>query len=270
MSLNIKRYEDDLKVLVAKASELELIMLAAFMEKDDAEAALLQAGIPEQAKKLIAGRSSFKNAYEGWYSESLSLLKQLLPDRVADFVDLYAVPKGRKEILASNYKMQDYLRGTTVTRSGGQRITGPEHAHPAFQGQAAILQAADRRFRSSLFEIKQLVQADLFDSELDAGRELAKNGFLRAAGAIAGVVLEKHLRQVCDDHGVKVIKKNPGISDFNELLKTNGVIDVPQWRHISFLGDIRNLCDHNKQKEPTASQVDDLLGGTEKVIKTIS
>ena len=113
------------------------------------------------------------------------------------------------------------------------------------------------------------MQADLFDSEIDAARELLKNKFLRAAGAIAGVVLEKHLHQVCDDHGVKITKKNPSISDLNELLKANAIIDIPQWRHIALLGDIRNLCDHNKQKEPTAQQINDLIDGTDKVLKTI-
>lgn len=131
------------------------------------------------------------------------------------------------------------------------------------------MKAANRRFESSLFEIRQLVQADLFDGEIGAARELQKNKFLRAAGAIAGVVLEKHLRQVCDDHNIKVLKKNPSIGDLNELLKAESVIDVPQWRFTSMLADIRNICDHNKQKEPTEQQVTDLIDGTDKVLKTV-
>ena len=115
-----------------------------------------------------------------------------------------------------------------------------------------------------------IVQADLFDSELEAARELLKNKFVRAAGMIAGVVLEKHLRQVCDDHKVSISKKNPGIGDFNEVLKANSVIDVPQWRHISMPGDIRNVCGHNKDKEPTVDQVNDLIEGVTKIIKTTS
>ena len=120
------------------------------------------------------------------------------------------------------------------------------------------MKAAEKRFDSSLFEIRQLVQADLFDSEIDAARELLKNKFVRAAGAIAGVVLEKHLTQVCEDHGLEIQKKHPALSDLNELLKANSVIDVLQWRFISMLADIRNLCDHNKAKEPTEQQVTDL------------
>ena len=120
-----------------------------------------------------------------------------------------------------------------------------------------------------LFDIRQLVQADLFDSELDSAKELAKHKFFRASGALAGVVLEKHLRQVCDNHSLKVTKKNPTISDLNDLLKQSGVIDTPLWRSIQFLGDIRNLCDHSKASEPTKDQIEDLLDGVTKVTKTL-
>jgi hypothetical protein len=81
--------------------------------------------------------------------------------------------------------------------------------------------------------------------------------------------LLSRVRQVCDDHGVKVLKKAPSISDLNDALKTVNVIDVPQWRFVQHLGDLRNLCDHNKKVEPTTEQVDDLVTGVAKVIKTL-
>ena len=133
----------------------------------------------------------------------------------------------------------------------------------------AILKSAKGRFESSLFDIRQLVQADLFDSELDAARELLKNKFVRAAGAIAGVVLEKHLAQVCRNHNVAVSKKHPTINDFNGLLKDNHVIDTPQWRLIQHLADLRNLCDHNKDREPEIAEIDDLISGVDKMMKTL-
>jgi hypothetical protein len=143
-------------------------------------------------------------------------------------------------------------------------------AVPQFRQQLAILTAVGARFESSLFEMQQIVQADLFDSEIDVARELMKNNFLRAAGTVAGVVLEKHLRQICGDHKIKVSKKRPGINDLNELLKVNSVIDQPQSRHITLLGDIRNLCSHSKDKEPTLAQVRDLIDGVDKVIKVVA
>jgi hypothetical protein len=108
----------------------------------------------------------------------------------------------------------------------------------------------------------------LFDNELEAAEELNKKGFHRAAGAVAGVVLEEHLSTVCSQHKISA-PKNPTISTLNDLLKKNDVIDTPTWRLIQHLGDIRNLCDHNKSTPPTAVQIQELIQGVRKTIKTL-
>ena len=105
--------------------------------------------------------------------------------------------------------------------------------------------------------------------EIDAAAELAKKGFFRGAGAVAGVVLEGHLSQVCVKHNLKTRKKAPTINDFNQMLKDSSTIDTPMWRFIQHLGDLRNLCDHSKGREPTKEEVNDLISGVRRVIKTI-
>lgn len=213
---------------------------------------------------------SFKQEYQRWYSEALALLRQLLPDRVADFTRHYEKPKSRKDITYENYRVEDYLQNLRVTSSyQKEAVVDSSAAIPQFKQQLAIVEAAKARFESSLFEIRQLVQADLLDSELDAAEVLAKHKFTRAAGALAGVVLERHLSQVCMDRQLSTGKKNPTIADFNETLKASGALDLPQWRFIQHLADIRNLCDHSRSPEPTADQVADLLAGVKKVTKTV-
>jgi hypothetical protein len=150
-----------------------------------------------------------------------------------------------------------------------EKVVGPDAAIPHFRQQLAIIQSVQSRFESSLFDIRQLAQADLFDSDLDAAEELAKKKFTRASGALAGVVLERHLAQVCRNHNIKITKKGPVISDLNNALKEANVIDLPQWRFVQHLADIRNLCDHNKAKEPTVEQVSDLVAGVRKTTKTL-
>ncbi|MBN3033090.1 MAG: hypothetical protein JW873_03240 [Candidatus Saganbacteria bacterium] len=264
---NIAKYKGDLSKLI---SEGDLLQMA--MENDC---------FPEQIKKLCKGAGkeytdlikhlpSFSSNYQSWYSESLALIKQLLHDRVADFTRLYEKPKTkRKDITHENYTIEDYLFDQTAQDWSGQTVVGPSAAIPRFRQQLNILKSVEKRFESSLFDIKQLVQADLFDTELESAKELNKNGFARGAGAIAGVVLEKHLSQISDNHGVTISKKAPSISDFNEKLKQAGIYETPIWRKIQHLSDLRNLCDHKKKKDPTEADVNELIGGVETITKTL-
>jgi hypothetical protein len=268
MQSNLERYKKDLDNLLSKGDQLHMaLQRLSLPEEFEAEVAR-QFG--EKAKGYIDALPNFMQEYQGWYSEAKSLIKQLLPDRLADFVRHYEKPKPRKEISFENYRIEDCLQGLTITGSWEKtKVVGPEGALPHFRQQQAILQSVKARFESSLFDIRQLVQADVFDSELDAAKELLRHKFTRAAGAIAGVVLERHLAQVCDNHSLKVAKKNPSISDLNGLLKEGGVLDMPQWRFVQHLADIRNLCDHNKVVEPTTDQVDDMIAGVAKITKTV-
>jgi hypothetical protein len=47
------------------------------------------------------------------------------------------------------------------------------------------------------------------------------------------------------------------------------VIDTPVWRKISFLADLRNLCSHKKDAEPTKEQVEELIQGAEWLTKNV-
>lgn len=268
MALNIERFKADLNDLTQRGSMLECAMVRDVHGIEQLRKAV---GTMSDVSftKLLADIPPFKISYEAWYSESLSVIKQLLPARLDAFVRQYERPNGRKSIGYENYVIEDYMLDLKVT-SGGTVKVSPAAAIAKLQIQTAILAATNSRFKSSLFEIRQIVQADLFDTEIGSARELLKNKFYRAAGAVSGVVLEKHLAQVCSDHDIKIARKHPGIGDFNEALKAAETINVPQWRHISMLADIRNICDHNKQHEPTAEQVTDLIDGTDKVLKTIA
>ncbi|ACC74814.1 hypothetical protein PPMP20_38000 [Paraburkholderia phymatum] len=268
MTSNVERFEDDLAKLIKKGNRLH----------DSMQNACYPAEFKTQYKKLLKDKvddfikdlPNFDTEYQRWYSEALALLRQILPDRVADFCRHYEKPKTRKEITFENYRIEDYLQGLTVTRGAHKdKVVGPEAAITQFRQQLAIVEAAQGRFESSLFDIRHMVQADLMDSELEAAEHLAKLKYSRAAGAIAGVVLERHLGEVCTNRQIAISKKNPTIADFNEALKAASVVDIAQWRYIQHLSDLRNICDHARTPDPTADQVTDLLGGVKKIIKTV-
>ncbi len=265
MATNLDKHRSDLDSVVALAdkmlSDLHFRYLREQKQLDKAQ--------HEKAKQL---EGCFESDYQGWFTEAIAIVRQLIPDRVAEFDHLYKGDGKRKAVNESTYNIQDWLNGV---RSGVSSYTGKKafddfaSVTMRFTTQAQILKSATRRFESSLFDIRQLVQADLLDSELKAARELMNHGFLRAAGAVAGVVLEKHLGQVAINHGLEVRKKNPAIGDLNDLLKKNDVLDVPVWRQIQRLADTRNICDHKGTREPRTDEIDELIAGVDKITGTL-
>ena len=266
MQSNFDRFKKDIDTLINLGEKLRLAMRVQVNQNNIKEK--IKAQYKEKADEYIKSLPNFDSVYEQWYSESIALLKQVLPDRVADFLQHYEPSKTRKELTLTTFRIRDFFQGVRVVQ-GNEVLVDGSAAITHFDQQLSIVKAANARFTSSLFEIRQLIQADLLDSEIVAAEQLAKYKYIRAAGAVAGVVLERHLSQVCSDHSLKITKKNPTISDFNELLKQNDIIEIPQWRFIQHLGDIRNLCDHSKVDDPTFEQVSDLISGVKKITKTV-
>lgn len=265
MQANLEKYKQDLAKLVAVGES----MLTDLHFKAMEEEGKLDKRLKEQRNKC---EDQFQKNYQSWYSQAHAVIRQILPQRLNEFEVLYKGEAKRKNIDQITYTIQDWLIGarSTVNKFTGQKYFNDLAAVlMRFNTQLEILKSATSRFQSSLFDIRQLVQADLLDSELDSARELLKNGFLRGAGVVAGVVLEKHLLQVCDNHNVCVRKQNPAIADLNDALKNGNVIDVPNWRFIQRLGDLRNLCGHKRVREPSAEEVRELIDGVDKVTKTL-
>ena len=166
------------------------------------------------------------------------------------------------------YVIQDYLKSVKPGSPQYQDFDAHEQALICFFNQITIFKAVLERAESILGDIEGALYADLQDSEVVVARQLAKVS-LRAAGALTGVVIEGHLQKVAAAHGVPIAKKDPTIGDLNDPLKAASVIDIPTWRKISFLADIRNLCSHKKDREPTKTEVEELIQGAEWVSKNV-
>lgn len=147
MTMNLERYKKDLDKLISNGNMLfNAIQFECYPEQFEEQAKKIfkdkfKENFPELKKNLL----SFKDNYQSWYSESLAIIKFLLPDRVNDFTKLYEKPKNRKEITYGNYVIEDYLQGLTVTRGWEkEKVVGPEAAIPQFRQQLKILEAAQK------------------------------------------------------------------------------------------------------------------------------
>ena len=84
------------------------------------------------------------------------------------------------------------------------------------------------------------------------------------------MILERHLQRAAVNHRVTLTKRSPTIADLNDPLRAGGVYDVPLWRRIQHLADIRNLCSHQKEREPTDDEVLDLITGVRSVVAQVT
>lgn len=219
----------------------------------------------EAERKRLARKPEFTSEYQKWYSQALRVVEQLLPDRYSEFRNFY-LDERRKSMESSNYGIADYARGSRPRVMTKESASNKALAH--FRQQVSILQTAEDRLDSILTNIGRSLHSEILDDELDAARSLLAASHVRSAGVVAGVALEGHLKKLIADHKVP-FRKKAMLGNLNEALKDAGVYDVPQWRRIQYLTDVRNLCGHKGEREPKREEVQDLIDETAKIVKTL-
>lgn len=88
---------------------------------------------------------------------------------------------------------------------------------------------------------------------------LFRTGFFPAAGAMAGVILEQHLRALCASQTPPLKPRGNTIDPLSETLKSAQIYDQTQHRRVQVMGDIRNRCSHSVSNPPSKEEVWELI-----------
>ncbi|WP_421523876.1 hypothetical protein [Pseudomonas yamanorum] len=211
---------------------------------------------------------NFQYKYQSWYTKALRAVQHLASDRLTEFRGYYEIDPKRKSLGYGTYVIQDFFKGVVPNRVRYPEFNSKAQVAQAFFNQLTIFRSIIDRADSLLGNIEEELYAEIQDSEIVVAKQLIKIS-PRAAGALMGVVIEGHLQKVAENHSVKVAKKNPTISDLNDPLKNAKIIDTPTWRKITYLADLRNICSHKKDEEPTKEQVQELIDGADWLIKNV-
>jgi len=107
--------------------------------------------------------------------------------------------------------------------------------------------------------VKALVQAEVFDSELEQARELLSKGYKVAAAVIAGVVLETSIRDLCNTEGLPLGK----LDRMNSELAKAGIYSKLQQKKVTALADIRNSAAHGESNSFTDQDVEAMIRDVE-------
>lgn len=110
MTTNLEKYKNDLE---------KLIDLGETMSFDLEGRSRLEQGILTPEEKMMLEKPNLskivEREYQMWYTEASSVIRQLVPDRLAEFQELYKGDGKRKETKLETYHIQDWLNGV---RSG--------------------------------------------------------------------------------------------------------------------------------------------------------
>ena len=219
----------------------------------------------EDIKDII----EFRTVYQRWDTQSLKIVQTLSPDKYDEFVDYYLNNPNRKLLDSS---IQDYIRGLGQARDGYTDelpFDPQELARIRFLNQLQVLDELSYHLDTTLADVENRLFAELLDKELEAAKALQPVS-LRAAGALAGVVLLRHLHRMAANHAVTIPKPETTIRDLNDPLKQRNAYDFSTWRKIQLLGDLHNLCSQQRNGSPTKAQIEDLVLGVKSIIQSVS
>ena len=146
-----------------------------------------------------------------------------------------------------------------------EKINGYQTQWDAFKKMKSVFLAAMDDYNNGyLTSIKNLIQADVFDSELEQAQELLSSGYKLAAAVIAGVVLETTLRDLCYQNSLPIGK----LDKMNSDLAKAGIYNKLQQKRITALADIRNSAAHGKPEEFSDNDVTTMIRDIEQFLIT--
>jgi hypothetical protein len=136
-----------------------------------------------------------------------------------------------------------------------------------FEFQRSILVSVANAAEIKELALRKIITADFIKTEIEQAETLFTSGFHRAAGTIAGVALEKHLKTLCDMNGVHY-SQGAAIQSVAQSLRTIGKISVTDLNFVTYLASIRNKCSH--AQDVSADEIESLIEGVKKLLQIVS
>ena len=128
--------------------------------------------------------------------------------------------------------------------------------HDQFIELRAVFSAAREDYKGGYCNsIKNIIQSELFNDEMDQSSELLDAGYISASAVIAGVVLETRLRQMCQDRALPLGK----LDRMNSDLVRSGAYNILVQKRITAIADIRNSAAHGNIERFSREDVSDMI-----------
>jgi hypothetical protein len=130
---------------------------------------------------------------------------------------------------------------------------------PDFDQAFGVLLASKEDYRKgALFNVKKMIEAELFDDFLEQADHLLSSGYYAPAAVIAGGVLEDALRKLCNRAEIS-LSLHPKLDWMNAELAKRGTYDRLTQKQVTALADLRNKAAHGQWNQFDASHVETMI-----------
>lgn len=137
---------------------------------------------------------------------------------------------------------------------------------PVFSAQGILKAAKDDFEKDQLFDVRQLIEAELFDEFLEQAEYLLEAGYFQPAAVLAGSVLEDGLRKLCQKRNIEISEK-PKLDTLNANLAKEGVYSKLVQKRITALADLRNKAAHGQWGEFVKEDVEEMLPAIRRIME---
>lgn len=134
-------------------------------------------------------------------------------------------------------------------------------------GALGVFKAAKDDYENGyLFDVRQLIEAEVFDDFLEQAVHLFSAGYHQPAAVIAGSVLEDGLRKLCQKNGI-TLPDRPKLDQMNADLAKAGVYNKLVQKRITTFADLRNKAAHGQWDQFTKEDVREMIDGVRRFME---
>jgi hypothetical protein len=206
--------------------------------------------------------------YQVWYSQTLRLVERVLWERRREFEGYYRSDQESRDQPATISAILGSLSGTRASGEKREALAGL--FDPGLE-RGTFLRLLDMQLAILASAVPMLLPEERRpDRELQAARRLLSKGHRRAAGVVAGFVLERHLSMVAQRQDLALPKSGPSsLRRLQRSLRKAGVCSAARSRKIERLAKLSDSCVRAKRK-PSVRLVSELLSGVEETLRRVS
>jgi len=206
--------------------------------------------------------------YQVWYTQTLRLVERVLPERRREFEGYYRSDQESRDRSAT---ISAILGSLSSPRATGEKRGALAGLFDPGLEQGTFLRLLGMQLAILASAVPTLLPEERRpDRELQAARLLLSKGHRRAAGAVAGLVLESHLSKVAQRNGLALPESgSSSLRRLNRSLRKAGVCGSARSRRIERLAELSDACFRRKRKV-SAKLVAELLSGVEETLLHVS